>query len=416
MSFPIVIIGGGVAGLSAAWTLVRAGKKVTILEQTGQLGGACRPVSVPLSKDQTLKVDLGVSDFNLASYKAFKTLLDQLEVNYHPICQDAVAMDSNRQALWWTRHNQLHTHLNGLSAEIAHFQREAYQALAPHYRDWPLSWWLQKWGYSDTFARSWLYPRASGCFLMPSGSPENYPLQPLIRFWSMHGIVGPTLPDRCRVQGGMFRYIPMWTAALAAMGVDIKTHSPVRSIRRGTQGIQVRLDDQILMAEAIVMATSPNVVLSLLAKPTAAEQACLGALRFARTDVVAHSDPTVMPLETATWSAYVYQAPSPDLKTPTVTFWANRLGNLPAQTQNIFISVNPRRPLRSVWCRQLMIHPQPMAQPHSWYRQLSTIQGKYGVWWAGSWTTIPFLHEQAILSGIEAARGILQLEDDAVIA
>jgi len=41
---PILILGGGPAGLSAAWTLAEAGREVVVVEQQDQPGGLCRTV------------------------------------------------------------------------------------------------------------------------------------------------------------------------------------------------------------------------------------------------------------------------------------------------------------------------------------------------------------------------------------
>ena len=43
-SLPVVIVGGGMAGLSAAWTLHRQGIPVTVLEKTEHVGGVVRSV------------------------------------------------------------------------------------------------------------------------------------------------------------------------------------------------------------------------------------------------------------------------------------------------------------------------------------------------------------------------------------
>ncbi|WP_268932222.1 FAD-dependent oxidoreductase [Nocardioides okcheonensis] len=38
----VVVIGGGIAGLGAAWDLQRAGVEVTVVEKGDEIGGRCR--------------------------------------------------------------------------------------------------------------------------------------------------------------------------------------------------------------------------------------------------------------------------------------------------------------------------------------------------------------------------------------
>jgi flavin-dependent dehydrogenase len=40
----VIVIGGGIAGLGAAWDLQRAGAEVTLLEKGSEIGGRCRSV------------------------------------------------------------------------------------------------------------------------------------------------------------------------------------------------------------------------------------------------------------------------------------------------------------------------------------------------------------------------------------
>jgi len=171
----VIVVRGGAPGLAAAWSLSRAGFAVTILEKSAQFGGACLPVSVPMPNGAALQVDLGVTDFNQATYSAFDRLLRQLGVVTVPVCQDAVAVDPDGQMLWWSGTGHPNTSLPGLSGELERFHREAHEALSSQYDGWSLSGWLAEHGYSETFLRGWAIPRSVGCFLMPAVPPEQFP-------------------------------------------------------------------------------------------------------------------------------------------------------------------------------------------------------------------------------------------------
>ena len=45
-SFDVVILGGGLSGLAAAYELARAGKKVIVLEKWNDVGGLARTIKV----------------------------------------------------------------------------------------------------------------------------------------------------------------------------------------------------------------------------------------------------------------------------------------------------------------------------------------------------------------------------------
>lgn len=71
---PIIIVGAGWAGLSAALTLSRAGKKVMLLEAAPQIGGRARAVSFAATE-----VDNGQHLF-MGAYQSILTLLKWLQI------------------------------------------------------------------------------------------------------------------------------------------------------------------------------------------------------------------------------------------------------------------------------------------------------------------------------------------------
>lgn len=92
----IAVMGGGLAGLTAAWDLLKKGFRVTVFEQSGQLGGSLREfpetllpreiISEELSILETLKADVRLGEAFHAS------LLDSL-------CQEFDAVFIDREAV-----------------------------------------------------------------------------------------------------------------------------------------------------------------------------------------------------------------------------------------------------------------------------------------------------------------------------
>src|SRR6201981_3421755 len=82
MSSKVVVVGGGVAGITAAIALAETGADVTLLEARPRLGGA----TCSFSRDG-LTVDTGQHIF-LGCCTAYRGLLDRLRMTEHSTLQD----------------------------------------------------------------------------------------------------------------------------------------------------------------------------------------------------------------------------------------------------------------------------------------------------------------------------------------
>jgi phytoene dehydrogenase-like protein len=82
MSFKVAVIGGGLAGITAAIALAETGADVTLLEARPRLGGA----TCSFSRDG-LTVDTGQHIF-LGCCSAYRGLLDRLGMTGHTTLQD----------------------------------------------------------------------------------------------------------------------------------------------------------------------------------------------------------------------------------------------------------------------------------------------------------------------------------------
>lgn len=63
MSAHLVIVGGGISGLSAAWEAARSGARVTLLEREARLGGKVWTQQLPLPDGRSCVVDMGPESF-----------------------------------------------------------------------------------------------------------------------------------------------------------------------------------------------------------------------------------------------------------------------------------------------------------------------------------------------------------------
>ena len=109
------------------------------------------------------------------------------------------------------------------------------------------------------------------------------------------------------VTGGSASYVEKVGKQLSA----INLLSPVSSVVRTPDGVRiVDADNQAAEFDAVVIATHPDQALRMLAEPTAAESAALGAWTYSKNRVSLHSDASVLPPLPRAQAAWNYQMPT----------------------------------------------------------------------------------------------------------
>ena len=133
-------------------------------------------------------------------------------------------------------------------------------------------------------------------------------------------------PQWRTVVGGSARYVEEVAKGLTAVAVS----TPVRSVRRSAAGVEVRDDaDTVHHADRVVLATHADRALALLAEPTAAQRAVLGAFPYSRNTTQLHRDTSVLPRRArASWN-YLKPACATAADAPVlVSYDMNRLQQL----------------------------------------------------------------------------------------
>jgi len=150
----------------------------------------------------------------------------------------------------------------------------------------------------------------------------------------------------------------------------------------------------------VVIATHADEALALLAQPTKEEQALLGAFCYSRNEAILHTDDSLMPRRRSVWSSwnYIGDAAAPDKVC--ITYWMNRLQNLPTKI-NLFVTLNPPRPpcAGSVVTIETYDHPIFDAVAIAAQRRLWRLQGALNTWFCGAHFGAGF-HEDGLQAGL----------------
>lgn len=415
----IAVLGGGAAGMGAAWGLAKNGHAVTLIEREPQLGGHLMACAVPTADGGTVNVDVGVSDFNRNTFTNVGALFDELGLEYYPINQHASFMHPDGRTAWYTNDDGVNPvtpfdDQERFTEELARFTLECIEVLDdPAARDETLHEYCDRRGYSQEFRTRYLYPRAQGSFPMPDQDPATYPVRGLVAFWHIHGLAGPRLANRYVLKGGMASYGEAFAKWLESHGGIVITEAPVIGVARRSQGVRVRWETGETAGgsreetfDHCVFAVRGEQVLPLLEDPRREESEVFGSLRWHRVRVAVHRDATLMPDRREAWGAYNYvlnEGGVPEIR-PTITFYPAKLAALQG-VDDVFVTMNPFRdpdPELTI-ANYFLSHPAAGRGGDMAAARIAQIQGIDNCWYCGSYLVQPWVHEPALATGVDLA-------------
>lgn len=427
MSIPTVaIIGGGAAGLSAARTLLAGGAHVIVLEAAGHVGGNCFGVDVTGADGTVHRVDAGVSDFNRNTFKELTALISELNLETMPICTDLSVTSKSGDSILSSIDGVVECDpvvgdAATLSSEMAAFRLRCPEVVKnSKYSGWTINQYLRYTRASSALRDAFVLPRAMGSFPMPDMAAGYMPVEDIVRFWIAHGIVGARTADRHTVVGGMYRYIEKLEETLLNSGADIRCNTRVNEVSRGNSGVTISTMDsnnkvEVVHADQVLFTVHARTVLPLIADDADATEAhALAGFKIQRPRCVVHHDPSLMARNKEDWGAfnYVAQEGSWPVVRPTITFYPNRLGKLPPGVPDTFVTMNPFHEPRAetIVSDKYLAHPVGIGgeATKKAAEAMDRLQGKRRSWWAGSYLSTPYVHENSWITGRLAAEKMLK--------
>jgi uncharacterized protein len=299
----VAVIGAGVSGMTAAYILQRS-FEVTVFEANSRLGGNADTRTVGAS----IPVDLGFVAFSDLVYPSLTRLFGELGVNSHPavqstdvICNDCnfIHMDSDTLGAEGVPHrpdDATEATWNKFVEDRVRFGIQLGELFGKEDYELTVGDVLQEQSYSDYFIRHYLYPRITPWFLLHARDIDRMPIQFLSN--TMSPLAGPDARASWRVvEEGSRTYIERIAARLPS----VRTSTPVRSISRNEQGVDVRDGaDRVHHFDKAVIAVHPPQALRILSNPTPVERIVLSSFEYSKVEVVLHTDNSVLPSEKCT--------------------------------------------------------------------------------------------------------------------
>ncbi|MGB3555247.1 MAG: FAD-dependent oxidoreductase [Jannaschia sp.] len=409
----IAIVGGGISGMAAAHALCRQ-HAVTLIEAAPVLGGHARTILAGRRGDQP--VDTGFIVFNKVNYPNLLALFEELDV---PLAESDMsfaaslrggALEYSTQTvntMFAQRRNLARPRFLRMVRDILHWNANAADAEADP--DISLREFLDRLGLGQSFRDWYLGPISGAIWSTPSQDVMDFPAAAMIRFFANHRLLAATGQHMWyTVQGGSVEYVRRLHAHLDRRGVDIRLGAPVRGIRRGPEGAEIRLDGAEWEGfDDVILATHSDDSLSMLADPSEAETRLLSSVRYQTNAAITHSDRSLMPRRRKCWASWNYAEPAgarPD--GIGLTYWMNRLQPIPMDDP-LFVTLNPQVPIReeAIHDRTTFAHPVYDLPMMAAVEGLRALNGTRSTWFCGAWMHNGF-HEDGYRSALDVVEAL----------
>jgi predicted NAD/FAD-binding protein len=417
----VAVIGSGVAGLTAAYVLNQR-DNVTLFEADSRLGGHAHTHDVGQEGGPDLGVDTGFIVHNERTYPTLLRLFAELgvetqdsEMSMSVRCDGCGLEYAGARAKGRGIIPRPSTLLRGryllMLLEVTRFHRRARALLAGASRgasgtgepELTLGDFLAREKFSSYFISHFMTPVVSAVWSCDPATALAYPARYLFTFLAHHGLLGVSGSPQWRtVKGGSRTYVDKLAAALT----DIRLSSPVASVRRHGDGVELTTAQGTENFDAVVIATHPAQALGMLADASSAEREALAGMPYSVNQTLFHRDEAVLPRSANAQASWNYRLPSCDARPDKVlvSYDMTRLQRLePADGGRYIVSLGESELIADGTVLDRMVYEHPQYTPDSLRAQQQILTlGDERLAFAGAYHGWGF-HEDGALSGVKAA-------------
>lgn len=268
--------------------------------------------------------------------------------------------------------------------------------------DITLDQYLKANGYGERFILHYIVPMGAAIWSMSMADMLGFPLQFFIRFFKNHGLLSVNnRPQWQVIEGGSSAYIKPLTASFKE---NIRLNCPVTRVERDEEGVVIHSAAGSERFDKVVFACHSDQALKLLAKPSDAESAILGALPYADNEVVLHTDTRLLPVRKLAWASWNYRLGGPGHTRAAVTYDMNILQGIQSDT-TFCVSLNQSAGISpgNVLAKTNFAHPQYSLAAVTAQNRWEELNGAQHTWYCGAYWASGF-HEDGVVSALRVAR------------
>ena len=348
MKEKIAIIGSGISGLTCAW-LLRDRYDVHLYEAGDYLGGHTQTTDVEAG-GKIYPVNTGFIVYNDWTYPNFIKLMERLgvateasDMSFSVKCEQT-GMEYNGHTLdtlFAKRSNIFNPRFLWMIRDILRFNKETRAELAADAVNpaETLGHYLARKNYSDYFRRYYIIPMGAAIWSASEAMMMDFPLYFFLRFFNNHGML--SVDDRPQwrvVSHGSRSYVERMQQDLPISQIYLNT--PVNRVERSADHVILYSPRGAEQYSQVIFACHSDQALAMLAHPTTAEQAILGAIPYQDNDVVLHTDSSILPQRKKAWASWNYHIGNKAQDTVAVTYYMNRLQNFDDAPVDFCVTLN----------------------------------------------------------------------------
>jgi len=403
----IVVIGGGVAGITAAYVLSRQ-HDVVLVEKNNYLGGHTNTRVVRDPRNEQLSVDTGFIVCNSRNYPNFYKFLDQLgvarqdsDMSFGFACEKTGLqyMGPSIAEFLKTPQNLCHPKFVRMILEQYRFNRRARRDLrAGILGEMPLGEYLRRLGTGQYFLDNYLAPLIGSIWSAPDSNALEFPALSFLTFFNNHGMLElRTRPQWQTVVGGSHSYIRAFRSRFRG---TLRLEQAAVRLRRSNSGVE--------LCCAGAVATHADEALALLQDPSDDETAGLGTWRYSTNKTVLHTDTSVLGPAKRLWAAWNYRrrmAATSDSPVA-ITYYMNKLQRLQAE-KDYFVTLNAGQEIDQSQVLYETVYTHPIYTPQSPQSQslIRRMNGARNTFFCGAYMRYGF-HEDAVQSALEVTTSL----------
>ncbi len=403
----LAIIGGGISGLYAA-RLLHEQHDVTVFEAGAYAGGHTNTVDVSIDGVE-VAVDTGFIVHNDRNYPLFIALMQELgvatqdsEMSFSMTCDNngLEYCGSSLNTLFAQRRNLASPRFLGMLRDILRFNRLTDRLLqAPAGQN--LADFLEYHQFSGALVDDYLVPMAAAIWSSDPAEILDFPAAYFGHFFNNHGLLSiNNRPQWRTIPGGSRNYVQ---PLIAPFREHVLLNTSIARVERDAAGVTlIDGDNQHSRFDAAIFACHSDQALRMLASPTAAETAVLGAIPYQPNEAILHTDISLMPRRQRAWASWNYHRFADNNGQVCVTYDMTRLQHLEAP-QRLLVSLNaadriaPQRILRRIDYHHPVYNSHSVAARARW-QEISGVNRSYycGAYWGYGF------HEDGMRSAVAA--------------